>query len=321
MQFQTRNAINTVVTIGIIIVIIAAAAGAYYFLGMPATNNTSSSTKTGTGSSTSGPATSSTSSSQSSTTYSSTSTSATSSAVTSTTSTTASTSSLSSTSTCTGSTYTSSTGTYTAPTLEAVVPLVQAISAMTVEYNYTSGGQTYNYTTSYHVLSTTSSGGLTSYKLYITSTVVSNSTMSYNVTALLRSDGTAAWVDINGYNDSSSYATFTLIGMMTPFTVEVTLASEISIYTSTQFTKTSTSTMTFGSTTMSVDTYQPITLPMTISECTFTQTLTQFLLEVGTVPGTTITLATLMHVVGTYQSGSTTSSEDFLVRVTSITKA
>jgi hypothetical protein len=108
------------------------------------------------------------------------------------------------------------------------------------------------------------------------------------------------------------------LGLGAPFLVETTSMAQLQLYTSSQFTITGTPIKNFGPTlNMQVTDYSATTLPLNINSCGFTETITAFSLEVGTVPGTSLELITQMHLVATMQSTST----DFTIQVTSITKA
>jgi hypothetical protein len=184
---------------------------------------------------------------------------------------------------------------------------------MTISYNGTAG-TAFSMVTSYKVVSTSVSGGITTYKVNVTETLTGVITLS--ATAAVQSNGNVLWVDELGYNTTLNAGT-TFVGLMSPFLAETSLMGQTSLYTSSQFTASSPHSKTFGSTSMQVTDYSPATgLPLTLSGCGYTETISEFSLEVGTVPGTAVTLVTMMHLVAT-ENGST--SIDFTIQVTSIT--
>jgi hypothetical protein len=198
---------------------------------------------------------------------------------------------------------------------------------MSVNYSGTTGGSSFGFLTSYNRVSTSVSGGVTTYKVGITQTVAYGSTrVTENATAWVGSDGTVPLVEVTflqgypptKYNSTSTpTATGEFILLATPFTEEVTMTGQISLYTGSQFTNEGTSPQTFGPTTMQVTTYDVTNPPIDFNECGYSGHITAFSMQFGAVPNTnpSITLITDMHMAGTFDS----TSMDFTIKVISIT--
>lgn len=194
-----------------------------------------------------------------------------------------------------------------------IVPLFQTLSAMTMNYSGSSGGTPFSMQMSYKVVSKSTSGGVTTYLVDFTQRI---SSLEVNASAKFQSNGNILWVyEVMNFTGSTAENMFLSLGA--PFLVETTSMAQLQLYTSSQFTITGTPIKNFGPTSMQVTDYSATTLPLNINSCGFTETITAFSLEVGTVPGTSLELITQMHLVATTQS----TSADFTIQVTSITKA
>ena len=225
----------------------------------------------------------------------------------------------SSTTTTSFSTYScssSSTSTTTGQTqtVQSILPFFQSLKGMEVVYNGTDSNGSYNLDSKYTVIYADTSGGVTTYKVFID---FNDGTADENATAWVQSNGNVLAVDIGGFNITGSTAGQTLVGFMAGFTLESTYLNTLEVYTGSYFHSTGTSTVTLGSTTMTVTNYQANSLPETYSECGYTGTINDFAMSVGTVPGTSVTLVTHLHINGT-ENGDTS---DFSIRVVSVTKA
>ncbi|HZW85811.1 MAG TPA: hypothetical protein VFE91_07930, partial [Nitrososphaerales archaeon] len=107
-------------------------------------------------------------------------------------------------------------------------------------------------------------------------------------------------VTVSGYTFTGASAKGTFDGFMALFGLEETFGGYIGIFTSPQyFHVTGTAPMTFGTTTFDVTTYVANSLPLMVNECGYTATITDYTLQVGTPPGTSLTFITLMHFVST----------------------
>jgi len=180
----------------------------------------------------------------------------------------------------------------------------------TSETNTTSG-QTNNATLSYTVIS--SSGGIL--------------TLNFNVTTSEGNEGFGATVDANnntvlsvsfsGQTLSGSEAKSIFDSFMTVFGLEETYSNEYGVLTdSAYFHSTGTAPQTFGTTTFDVTTWVANNLPETYSSCGITGTISDYTLNVGTPPGTSLTFITYLHVVE-----SSPQTEDITFQLVSMTVA
>ena len=313
LDVNDRKAIGaSVIAIVVVIVVVVAAGGIYLATQTGGTTNTTSQGTTGQ-STTSSHTTMQTTTQTTGSTEHTTTTQAHTTTTTTTTAVQTTTTTLS-TYSC-SSTYTStSTTTGAAQTVQSVLPFFQSLSGMQVQYNGTSNGSSYNVVSSYNVIYASTSGGVTTYKVFISFNDGSSAT---NATAWVQSNGNVVALDFAGYNETGSMAGAALVGLMTPFTLEANYLGYIQVYTGTFYHSAGTSSVTLGTTTMTVTNYQANSLPETFSECGYTGTLDQFAMSVGTDPGTSFTLVTYLHISGT--SDGTTGTFD--IRVVSVTKA
>ena len=105
---------------------------------------------------------------------------------------------------------------------------------------------------------------------------------------------------------------------MSLFGLEYTYNSQVGILTdSSYFHSTGTTSMTFGTTTFDVTTYVPNTLPESVSACGVTETLTNYTLQIGTPPGSTLPFITYIHFEGTSSSSATPTN--VIVQLVSMT--
>jgi hypothetical protein len=80
-------------------------------------------------------------------------------------------------------------------------------------------------------------------------------------------------------------------------------------------------TVMLGPTSVNVVTYVPNTLPLVFQMCGTSANFTNFTIQTGTVQGKTKVLLTKLLIAGTFTSGGTSSNLDFLLAITSVTKA
>ena len=308
MDINDRKGISAMLVVAIVVIVGVAAAGGIYFATQSGGGTPSSTTQTTTQSTTQ-PPTSTTTTSQPMTT-----TTTTAQLTTTTTTTTPPTSVTTVSTTSCATTYTSATTTTPALTVQSVLPFFQAASAMEIVWNGTSSGSSYNFTGSYQVVSAVSSGGVTTYKVDIT---YNSGTTTETGTAWLQSNGNVIAVDAFGQNLTGSSAGSLLIAVMAPFLAESSFSNQAFLYQGSFFHSTGTSSVTLGPTTMQVTNYAANSLPETYTECGYTGTLDAFTAQVGTVPGTNLTLVTFLYLSGT-ENGKPGS---FTLRVASVTKA
>lgn len=103
-------------------------------------------------------------------------------------------------------------------------------------------------------------------------------------------------VTANGYTFYGAQAKSFFDVYMGLFGLEVAFGGEVGLFTSSAyFHSTGTAQMTFGTTSFAVTTWVANSLPFSINQCGVTDTITDYTLEVGTPPGTTLTFITLLH--------------------------
>ncbi len=324
-----RSAVGTAVSVVMLVILLALAVGAYYFVSNPGPGNPTNSDGTQSSSSSTFFSSSSTSSgtsrvesstasassrttSQASTTHSASSTSATSTAE-----------STSVTSSCTGTTTTNQSTSQ--QIVYYIAPMLQSISSMSVSYNGTSQehgtSQPFSLAATYAVLDSWSSGGATTYKIFVESTSGGDTT---NSTIWVKSDGTVVAVYTGGQNFTSSSVlspSILFYGAMAPFLAEASYQGRASSYTTPDFVDQGTAPQTFGPTVIQVTTYTAAHLPLTTTNCDSSETISAFELGVGPVPGTPVALVTHIYIAETSQTPSGSSSSSVTVNVTSVTVA
>ena len=316
MKTSSRGIATAAIAVVIVVIIAVAGAAAYFALsGGSSTTGQSNSSTTNT-------LTSSASSSASSTIVTSSTTSATlpSSTTTQASSSTAvsSSSATSSTETTTISSFSCTTTYNTTTTGPAVdytpqyIDLVSKFSQITFAVEGTTNGtQSENSTISY--TATTVSSGIYDVNITFSST---GSTES----GLARVDSnneSVISVTFSGYSFYGDQAKSFFDGEFALFGLEYTYGGYENILTnSAYFHSTGSSTMTFGSTSFSVTTWVANSLPLSINECGYSSDITDYTLQVGTPPGTTLNFITFLH----YASDSPTT-EDFTFKLVSMTQA
>jgi hypothetical protein len=135
-------------------------------------------------------------------------------------------------------------------------------------------------------------------------------------------DGTVLAVEESSYNFTGTTAQSLATGLFAGLVAEINAGGQLGTYTSSSyFHSTGTSSVTIGSTPMTVTNYAPIqSLPMTVVYCGGSTTLTAYDLSVGTPPGTSYQLITHEHLAGTSTQGQgKPESFDFTLQITSIT--
>ena len=308
MDFTDRKGITASLVVAIVVIVGVVAAGGIYLATQSGGGTPSSTTQTTTQSATQ-PMTTTTTTNQPMTT-----TTTTTQPMTTTTTTTSQPMTTATTTSC-STTYTSMASTTPALTVQSVLPFFQAASAMEVVWNGTGSGSGFNFTGSYQVVSAITSGGVTTYKVDIN--YVTNGNMTESGTAWLQSNGNVIAVNAFGQNLTGSQGSSLLVAVMAPFLAEANFDNQAFLYMGSYFHSAGTSSVTLGPTTMQVTNYAANNLPETYTECGYTGTLNTFTAQIGTVPGTSLTLVTLVSFSGT-ENGNQGS---FTLRVVSITKA
>lgn len=246
-----------------------------------------------------------------------------------------------------------------------IIPLLQNLSEMAVTANITSyttptlSPSSYlsssAFTFAYRVVSESTSGANTTYKVNFTSVFyngagnITKGSIQYqsygiNETAWVKSDGAVSAVYVtyppNSITNSSSYtnstATSYLALAMLPFLRHEycqSLAAEIQFYTSAQFLNNGTSIQNLGPTTMQVTGYKASILPLNATSIPTIwdyglkmslQSISSISMQVGPVPTTGVTLVTFFHldaVCPPSSCGPYLVYPEFTLRVTSATGA
>ncbi|HUI85998.1 MAG TPA: hypothetical protein VLY21_02440 [Nitrososphaerales archaeon] len=334
MQVQ-RNGIAAAVAVVIVVVIIVVAAGAYYALsstggststGSKTSSSSQSSASHVTSSTTSTVPPSSSSSSAVSTQSSSSSASGQSSTTQASSSTTQQSSSTaqqssSSTQQSSGSTTTtlscSSTETVTSETQTTTdftpqyISLVQSFSSIQFSesdtYNGTQNSATFGY------VATSVGGGI--YDVNITETS-GNSTIPSIVFKVDSNNESVISATVEGFTFYGAEAKSYFDTSMSLYGLQQYYDNELQVFTdSSYFHSTGTTTMTYGSVSFPVTTYEANSLPFTLDECGVDSQVTAYQLEVGTPPGTSLLFITYIHFAGTTNG----TSEDVTFQLLSMT--
>jgi hypothetical protein len=160
----------------------------------------------------------------------------------------------------------------------------------------------------------------TTYKVTIT---IAEGSTNIGETVWLLKDGTALAIDISGYNLTGSSAQGAIIGAFAGFELQLQADAEINAYTASNFFhSTGTSTVTIGSTMVSVTNYAANSLPETVSYCgNSPTTLTAFSFSVGTPQGSSSPLVTNENIAGSDMLNGQTTTYNYVLQVTSITIA
>ena len=277
----------------IVVIIIVAAAGAGYFA--LAGGKGSSTTPSGSGT----PTTSSSSTTQSglTTTPSETTTSS----QVRTTPTTTAPQSTTTTTSAQSCTYTgTTTGGSTAAEIQAdIIPLFQQMSNMTMSYSGTYNGNSFSESGSYQVVSTSASGGVTTYKVNVDFNAGSYPAPA---SASVGSNGNVNWFDEFGNNPTGTNAENGFLGYMAPFLVEGAYKAQVQAYTGSGFTSSAKGPQTIGDVTLQVTEYTLKTTPESFTSCGVSGTLDTFQLNLGQTGS--FTIVSYLQIAGTVNGES-----------------
>jgi hypothetical protein len=196
------------------------------------------------------------------------------------------------------------------------VPLLSAFSALELQFNGTSNGQTSSITESYSVVYASA----TTFKVNLN---FQGNGENENSTAYILRNGTTIAISEAGYNLTSSISADMTVGLFAGFSAEIQAANQLPTYTSNQYFKsTGTSSVTLGTNTFKVTNYVANTLPQTITPCNGSpSTLTAFNLSVGTPSGSSTKLVTYLSISGTETVAGAAQSYSETITVTSLTVA
>jgi len=311
LHTSSRGIATAALAVVIVVIIAVAGAAAYFALSSgPSSTSQSSSTSTSTLTSTASSSASSTvatSSVTDTTAPSSTTSQVSSSTVSSSSASTVSTATSISSFSC-STTYTNNTGQVTDYTSQYIT-LVSKFSQITftVEGSY-NGTQSQNSTISYQT--TTVSSGI--YDVNITFN--SAGQIDSGLARVDSNNQSVISVTFSGYSFYGAQAKSFFDTLFALFGLEYTYGGYESVLTdSTYFHSTGSSTMAFGPTSFSVTTWVANSLPLSVDECGYSSSITDYTLQVGTPPGTSLTFITFLH----YASNSPTT-EDFTFKLISM---
>ena len=316
MKTSSRGIATAAIAVVIVVIIAVAGAAAYLALSggsSTTTQSTSSTTNTQTSSASSSASSSIVSSSTTSaTTPSSTTTQGSSSTVVSSSSATSSTASTTISSFSCTTTYNATTTGQPVDYTPQYIDLISKFSQVTFTVEGTTNGtQSENSTISYSA--TTVSSGI--YDVNITFNSAGSA-----VSGIARVDSnneSVISVTFAGYSFYGDEAKSFFDSDFALFGLEYTYGGYENILTdSAYFHSTGTSTMTFGPTSFAVTTWVANSLPLSVNECGYSSDITDYTLQVGTPPGTSLNFITFLH----YASDSPTS-EDFTFKLVSMTQA
>ena len=199
-----------------------------------------------------------------------------------------------------------------------IIPLLQTLSNMSISYSGMSNGSSFSFTASYAVVSSSTSGGVTTYKVDI---AFEYGGSPYTSVALVQSNGNVVSDDELGYNATGSQATSSFVSSMTPFIEESSLsASAMALYPSPYFKASgSVYTQSFGSTGASFydQNYTASTLPEMFNTCGYSGSLTAFSITIGKLQQSSFFLVMNEHIVGVWDG----ESANFTIQVTWADKA
>jgi flagellin-like protein len=297
-----RRGAGPIVTVVVCVVIIVAAAGAYILLSSGAaggTNSASTSTVQDTVSSiyTAPSSTSSTVASGVQTSY----TSYTVYTPTTTTSTSA------------ACTTTTTAGSYNPLNLTA---MFADYSEVAMHFNGTDNGSPVNETSDYHVLLTTA----TEFKVNVTLT---EGTLTASYVDYLLRNGTALAVTYEGQNETGFEAMGLYLASASTYYIANIFGQEVlgTVQADGLVHSSGPTTQTIGPSRVSVTTYSPNSLPLSVDNCGTTANFTKFTMSVGSVAGEQATLLTDLQVAGSFNAQGSSQTLDVSLTTTSITAA
>jgi hypothetical protein len=178
------------------------------------------------------------------------------------------------------------------------IQLIQQFSAIKFELSEFNGTTTTNATLAYQV--TSSSGGIYGVNMSLATSDSSGVTVLFSVDS---NNSTVLSVTVSGFTETGAIAKEEFDSFMSLFGLQEYYGSELSVFTSSQyFHSTGTTSMTYGTATFPVTTYQANTLPFTVNECGVNSSLSAYTLEVGTPPGTSLNFITYFHIAETSPS-------------------
>ncbi|MDG6925064.1 MAG: hypothetical protein JRN09_00775 [Nitrososphaerota archaeon] len=141
-------------------------------------------------------------------------------------------------------------------------------------------------------------------------------------TAWILKSGSVIAIDFSGQNVTGSEAQSVSISFFSGFIIQMEADQEINFYTSANyFHSKGISTVTIGSTEVTVTSYVANSLPATYNSCGSQTTLTAYSFSVGVPQGASNNLVTSEHFAGSDSSNGQTTTFQVYLQVTSITLA
>lgn len=179
---------------------------------------------------------------------------------------------------------------------------------MSVTFSGTSNGTSYNERATYGVVSTSTSSGVTTYKMNID--LYSGTSTPENASVSVASNGSVA-AEVAGFPLPGSEAQGLFVGYMAPFTIDSTFVNELQVYTGSYFMSNGTFVQTYAGTNGAVlheTSYVAANLPETFNQCGISATINAFHMDVAQLQGTNVFIVAYLHLDGTEngQSGDFT---------------
>jgi hypothetical protein len=171
---------------------------------------------------------------------------------------------------------------------------------------------------SYQVVGTSGSGPAEVYQVSVNQQVPGS--MNETLTAWIQANGTVNNVNFLGQNVSGSEGTDTFAGFMSAFTVELQEHNNLTEFTSSPFHIVNQTTVTLGPSTLNVTNYEEAASPVAFSECGISVAISNFVVQTGTLPGSSFTLVTYENLQASSQTSSGTANAGFTLKVLSVSK-
>ncbi len=172
---------------------------------------------------------------------------------------------------------------------------------------------------SYQVVGTSGSGPAKVYQVSVNQQVPGS--MNENLTAWVQANGTVNDVSLLGQNITGSQGTDTFAGFMSAFTVELQEQANLTEFTSSPaFHIVNQTTVTLGPSTLSVTNYDETATPIAFSICASSMAIHNFVVQIGTLPGSSFTLVTYENLQASIQTSSGNANTGLILKVLSVSK-
>lgn len=158
--------------------------------------------------------------------------------------------------------------------------------------------------------------------VYKASVTVNNSVTTTTGQVWVRPNGTVLAVYEDGQNSTGASAFSAASTLTFVFAFEAYRPHLLPLYlTSSSVYVLNQTSILIGGTTVDVTNYGASSYPITVTNCVFSLTFTNFFFQLGKVPGTTFQIATIVSTTGHETAPGGTYGFDETIRITSITKA